>query len=752
MQRLPSRGGHAARPRPVQHSKSFARHDSSSPASPANLSDPLNVVHASNTSSDADPVKTSTTHVNDSEDHDDVFDRRDDDDNDHDGIQDGHHDNENNNVTLHVKPDEHDTDTDTFDHLPIEIQSVAERFLESLSLKAHPNTMSIEQLSELYQNFYVHTDSHIATHIAAMSSRLAREKSPAPSFSSASSAASRTPTRKRLHPTDKLADKLTAQAEVEQQMLTASEVSLRRRARRQLDRNRLTLEEAVERGVCEKVYPRLWRHTSTDDDERDEKLRSRAAALSVVGIGLRELLTTALAADESTQPQNLPSAAAEHDGLVRAMLSEARNSLERMNADRYPLAKLQNLTAAHKSIVDTLSQIFPSTSSADEVLPTLIYTIITSQPESIHIVSNFNFIERFRASNKLHGESAYCLTNLEAAISFLETVDLSSIRPSEPPEGPQRSNGAPTALRNDVSNPLYRGLPQTPPHMGREQKSEQANTPAGHTRRLSSLFNTRPKSFDAAGGVVMNGADTAIDTIHGALDTSFKFLFGRIKERQATQSPIEKPGIVVPKTLEDARQLVNSPNSLPHDDASLGEDSAPQPRSACNADGNDKILKIVGGRRPARDGSVDSSKSGGSTRKVASVNNGQPEPPTQLVTSGTSPSPAVAAQNASYAAVESMRTLSNTFNPLKGFSMRGFGRGVPLTSSFLPNPIPETSTSTLQTDGPSDRNGVDLSGIGPAMARFVDLKDARELNFFDIDLLLRDYQRLAGALEAARLA
>lgn len=109
-----------------------------------------------------------------------------------------------------------------------------------------------------------------------------------------------------------------------------------------------------------------------------------------------------------------------------------------MNAERFPAGKLTHLTAAHKAIVEALQQMFPSASSADEVLPTLIYTIITSEPESNSVVSNFNFIERFRASSKVDGEAAYCLTNLEAAISFLENVDLTSIRSSEAPEGPPR--------------------------------------------------------------------------------------------------------------------------------------------------------------------------------------------------------------------------------------------------------------------------------------------------------------------------
>ena len=57
----------------------------------------------------------------------------------------------------------------------------------------------------------------------------------------------------------------------DQQMLTPSEISDRKKQRRQLEVKRLALEEAVEKGVCEKVYSKIWRHRTTDDQERDEK-------------------------------------------------------------------------------------------------------------------------------------------------------------------------------------------------------------------------------------------------------------------------------------------------------------------------------------------------------------------------------------------------------------------------------------------------------------------------------------------------
>src|SRR5204862_4149419 len=140
----------------------------------------------------------------------------------------------------------------------------------------------------------------------------------------------------------------------------------------------------------------------------------KTAALSLIGIGLKDLGIDIWESEKETE--------------TRDLLATARHSLIRMNDEKFPQGKLQHLTAAHKAIVDTLTIVLPSSSSADEILPTLIYTLITTPPEGINIISNLLFIQRFRASAKLDGEAAYCLTNLEAAISFLENVDLASLR------------------------------------------------------------------------------------------------------------------------------------------------------------------------------------------------------------------------------------------------------------------------------------------------------------------------------------
>lgn len=635
-------------------------------------------------------------------------------------------------------------------------------------------------------------------------------------------------------------------------MLTASDMADRKKTRRHLEIKKVALEEAVERGVCEKVYPRLWRHSSTDDGERDAKLRSRAAALAIVGVDLKELLSTALTGDDGQGP-DLSFNAKDEQETARSQLSEARESLRKMNEARYPQGKLAALTIVHKNIVDTLSQMFPSTSSADEILPTLIYVIITSSPETISVVSNFHFIERFRNANKLDGEAAYCLTNLEAAISFLATVDLSSIRRDELPEGPSKGtpSGAidsrPSTPRSGDATPNpppYRGLPPSP---GLARSGAQSPTPPKHPRRLSSLMNAKPNQpFSAAGGAVLNTADTALDTVHAALDNSFKFLFGRLREKQATTSPTISIGgslasePATPRTLEDARKLVTEKvEGIENEEVSLHDaldlpSPSPEPRNEQmprmpgrgEPDGSvasAKMLELISGRRATatstrpRDGSVGSTRSDGSVASGSSnlkrhpLANGSkpliigPAPPPSLVDGATSSPPTATSistsapssaptpgqgQSQSLGAVEQMRKfgdLGMSLNPLKGFSMRGFGGrslsgggstpapvGSPSPGAVVEDPLAvngaaltvngdvgrgrdehprgrtpaQTTTLPPTSQSQSTNTGArpDFSGIAPPLARFVELRDARELNFFEVELLLRDYQRLAGAV------
>ena len=540
-------------------------------------------------------------------------------------------------------------------------------------------------------------------------------------------------------------------------MLTASEIVDRKKARRLLEVQRVALEEAVERAVCEKIYEKIWRHRSTDDEEQDHKLRSRTAALSLVGIGLKELLMTA---DDLTEEEQCKTREREHE--IREWLSTARADLQKMDDERYPLGKLRHLTTAHKSIVEALSKIFPASSSADEVLPTLIYTLITSPPECLNVISNLRFIQRFRGSTRIDGETAYCLVNLEAAVTFLETVDLSSLRADE-------SSGRTSSTKVESEpRPMKLGVTKDPDLNQITASSDgfvKDHPPSPTTRaqrRLSNLIQTQTNRIEAASDAVkesiLDSADQALDTIHNTLDSSFKFLFGRLRE-QNPNSPVQAEP-TLPKTLEDARKLVSSPPLAQLDDdatsVGAGNLSVTDDRDeGTHKDVNSRVADLFGTRRPNRDRSADSAQSGTSnnSRRI-----GTPE---SNPTSHTKTESAAAHQ---VSAVESMRNLGSTLNPLNRFSgmnmIPRFGRTS--TSPSTPNAIPafETRKDTPSlSESPMDkeraREGKAISTLealkktAPPVKRFLEMKDAKELRISEVDELLKEYQRLAVALKQA---
>lgn len=290
------------------------------------------------------------------------------------------------------------------DDLPIELISLTDGFIESLSAKSRPAPPNIDDISHMFQDFYNQASQHINTHISALLSRHTRESSPRrPSMASRTSTTS---LFRAKAATIGSKDKKKHVSQAEQQMITADEMADRKRTRKLLEQQRGTLEEAVERRLCEGIYSKIYRHRSTHDEAADDMLRSKTAALSVVGIGLVDL------GIELVDPSQPPEIVAEKGEEVRTWLDGARTELVAMNESRYPLGKLNHLKTAHKSIVDTLSHFHPS-SSADEIMPMLIYTLITLPPEHLNVVSDLRFIERFRWEPKLFGEAAYCLTNLE---------------------------------------------------------------------------------------------------------------------------------------------------------------------------------------------------------------------------------------------------------------------------------------------------------------------------------------------------
>lgn len=548
-------------------------------------------------------------------------------------------------------------------------------FIDSLSAKVHPTPPNAENLSRLFQDFYHVAASHIRTHIDSLATRQIREKSPTPSSYSRASAASLLRAKAASFSNKEKTKEMPTKEE--QQMLTAEEFADRKRARKALEQKRILLEEAVERRLCEGIYDRIYRHRSTQDEAQDDKLRSKTAALALVGIGPADLGVDLGALSEDT-----PEARAQQQEEIRQFLDQARKDLVLMREKRYPLGKLNHLKAAHKSIVDTLSRFHPS-SSADEIMPMLIYTLITMPPENLSVISDSNFIQRFRWEEKLEGESAYCLTNLEAAITFLQTVDLASLRADEASSGPVKLESQPGTPKTETFPPAYTAglsssastsVATTPETAQGTRPLPSSASSAGlraavQRRRLSDLIQTPAQAFGTAGDSIFNTADQSFKTIGTSLGDSYKFLLGKLRDSSASGREM-----VVPRTLDDARKLIGTPP--PEDDVSVdggnaGHGNEDPERLVVGKE--DKLLSLVGGKNVLRDRSADSTRSARSASSSKRVVFTEENKEKAVPAAGT-PSPSAS----NPALVESMRNLGSSLNPMNRFSgmsmMRGFGR------------------------------------------------------------------------------
>ncbi|KAG5927331.1 hypothetical protein E4U42_002354 [Claviceps africana] len=633
------------------------------------------------------------------------------------------------------------------DELPIELITLTDSFVESLGAPVHSTPPNIEKLSRMFQDFYALASSHVNTHINILATRQKREASPAPSISSISSAASRFRSK-----ATSIGAKDRPQTEAQQrQMITAEELAARRGARKALESKRARLEEAVERRLCEGIYERIYRHRTTHDEAHDEKLRSKTAALALVGISPADL-----GVDYGQDVAQDAAATEKVTERMRESLEAARRDVVRMSEVRYPLAKANHLKDVHKSIVDTLADVHPS-ASADEIMPMLIYTLITVPPEKLHVISDLHFIQYFRWEQKLTGEAAYCLTNLEAAISFLQTVDLSTLRADEHPSGPPKPDGSEGTPRTETFPPAYGVLP--PSERAAETDGDDATAsgpvlpPAGlkaspgpvlRNRGLSDLVHTPAQALGAAGGAVISTADHGLKTISNSLSDSYSFLLGKLRERQ--NSP--KDSIAVPRTLDDARKLVSTPPPDEDDNSSVcssaigGSDDAPHHRKHPSAR-EDRVLSLIGGRREA---GVDGARGGSSsTKKPASMDHVNPTnapAPTATSASATTAAPAM---------LDSVLSLGSSLNPIGRLSsmgmMRGFGRSTPTKSATAAADGGDLAAAFPDIAAALPPKQVTVPKLPPPNKRFLELQSAADLRLGEVRDLLREYRRLALALK-----
>ncbi|KAI5307552.1 hypothetical protein KEM55_007992, partial [Ascosphaera atra] len=109
----------------------------------------------------------------------------------------------------------------------------------------------------------------------------------------------------------------------------------------------------------------------------------------------------------------------------KRFLSLAQQELLKINSYRAPRDKVICILNCCKVLFGLLKHAKSADTSADSFIPLLIFTVLKANPE--HLVSNIQYIFRFRNPDKLSGEAGYYLSSLSGAVHFVETLDRTSL-------------------------------------------------------------------------------------------------------------------------------------------------------------------------------------------------------------------------------------------------------------------------------------------------------------------------------------
>ncbi|KAL8738198.1 MAG: hypothetical protein Q9181_000969 [Wetmoreana brouardii] len=149
------------------------------------------------------------------------------------------------------------------------------------------------------------------------------------------------------------------------------------------------------------------------------------------------------------------------DDNGRRFMSFAQQELLKIKMYRAPRDKVVCVLNCCKVIFGFLSTSKSADTSADSFVPLLIYVVLRSNPE--HLVSNIQYILRFRNQDKLGGEAGYYLSSLMGAIQFIENLDRTSLTISDEEFEKKVEESVSEIAERHEDKEEEKALPQPPP-------------------------------------------------------------------------------------------------------------------------------------------------------------------------------------------------------------------------------------------------------------------------------------------------
>ncbi|EGN96863.1 hypothetical protein SERLA73DRAFT_170228 [Serpula lacrymans var. lacrymans S7.3] len=217
----------------------------------------------------------------------------------------------------------------------------------------------------------------------------------------------------------------------------------------------------------------------------------------------------------------------------KGFLMFAQQELLKVNHYKAPRDKLICILNSCKVIFGLIRHLHKE-EGADSFIPILIFVVLKANPD--HLLSNVEFINRFRNPAKLQSEAGYYLSSLMGAVSFIETMDHTSLSnttqeefernveeaiQSLPPSEPQSPTTEPTTSRHSLSSSLSSLNAVVSPHAGEESAQPLALSTPGQTlgedakRLLQKTGDTISKPLNAIGRIFTEALDEKLTYLPG---------------------------------------------------------------------------------------------------------------------------------------------------------------------------------------------------------------------------------------------
>ncbi|KAJ6518926.1 hypothetical protein C8R45DRAFT_949758 [Mycena sanguinolenta] len=255
----------------------------------------------------------------------------------------------------------------------------------------------------------------------------------------------------------------------------------------------------------------------------------------------------------------------------------AQQELLKVNHYKAPRDKLICILNCCKVIFGLIRHL-KKEEGADSFVPILIYVVLKANPE--HLLSNVEFINRFRNPAKLQSEAGYYLSSLMGAVSFIETMDHSSLSNITQEEFEKNVEEALRSLPPTPDSPVVPHVapvtpttPSTPqrpvPASSSSHEGEESAQPLAISTPVQTLTEDARRLFQKTGDTISKPLNALGRIFNEALDTAegkMQYLPGPFapfelgRENRQTQQGQGPPNVPNWSHPDAARQQQHQPN------------------------------------------------------------------------------------------------------------------------------------------------------------------------------------------------